>query len=98
MTSGTSKKNPLGLERVDSPIYALVAQLVEQFTCNEKVVGSIPIGGSKRPRKRVEVQARIGVTGNDPVSAKVGNEMETSKVLRSGKVCPNPSIYCRMKH
>lgn len=29
-----------------SSVYALVAQSVEQLTCNEKVVGSIPIGGS----------------------------------------------------
>ena len=30
----------------DSVLHATLAQLVERFTCNEDVVGSIPTGGS----------------------------------------------------
>ena len=39
--------NIASVESVSSPQYASVAQLVEQWTENPRVVGSIPTGGTK---------------------------------------------------
>ena len=33
-------------KRIDAPMFATLAQLVEQLTCNEQVVGSSPTSGS----------------------------------------------------
>ena len=42
------------MESLGSPQYASVAQLVEQWTENPRVVGSIPTGGTKVPNGNLD--------------------------------------------
>ena len=60
-----SLRRAIGFYKIPLPFSAAIAQPVEQLTCNEKVQGSIPCGGTTAPRlARVGCAAERGLCSN----------------------------------
>ena len=53
------KQGVTGSSPVESTIYAEIAQLVEQLTCNQQVTGSIPVFGTTWGDSEVAKRGRL---------------------------------------